>query len=391
MKHGAWHQFGDRSQLLALEQLKHGTGVGVIISPRDLAQDKAKEHAPKYKSAGGDVLYDPQFYVPDATVGKLETYPTGKHRKTVSELHGISDDDLGDLANKLVEISNDLAVAAVVAPAVMYEAGHPDIDRLNQRLFAAAKNAGDFLNLPVYATVVLGRSITASDHTTDIAVSNATALDADGWYFAFEFRADRVPASEQDVLRCCHNGLRLAATGKPVLHAYAGLLGLLSPGFGATGVGIGHSQNLWQFTRSRWEEGTAQGGGGDAPARYFSEALWGTIIRPDETALLPSDLQAEVLTSSPFTSPWDRWQANKHLVHVICSKVDELCKTATARDAANAALDVLAHAVALHTNIMETQHITLKDNTASYQAAWQNAMNQLLKNATDNYDYLEML
>jgi len=391
MKHGAWHQFGDRSQKLALEQLQHGAGVGVIISPRDLALDKAMEYAPKYKDAGGDVLYDPQFYVPGALLGKLGTYPTATHRKTVSELHKISDDDLSDLADKLRQISHDLGVAGIVAPAVVYEAGRPDIDGLNQRLFAAAESAGKSLRLPVYATVVLGRSITTSDHTTDSAVSSATALDADGWYFAFEFSVDRVPGSEPDVLRCCRTGLRLAATGKPVLHAYAGPLALLSAGFGATGVGIGHSHKVWQFTRERWEEGTAQGGGADAPARYFSNALWGTIIHPDETVQLPPALKAEVLTSSPFTSPWNRWQANKHFVHVICSKVDKLYKTATAREAVEAAIDVLSHAVALHTNIADNLHITLKDDTASYQAAWQDAMNKLLSNYSDDYDYLEML
>lgn len=62
MKRGVWHQFGDRSQKLALEQLEQGVGVGVVISPRDLAQNKAIEYAPQYRAAGGDVLYDPQFY-----------------------------------------------------------------------------------------------------------------------------------------------------------------------------------------------------------------------------------------------------------------------------------------------------------------------------------------
>ena len=36
MRRGAWHQFGDRSQRLVLEQLQGGVGVGAIIAPATL-------------------------------------------------------------------------------------------------------------------------------------------------------------------------------------------------------------------------------------------------------------------------------------------------------------------------------------------------------------------
>ena len=113
--------------------------------------------------------------------------------------------------------------------------------------------------------------------------------------------------------------MTLACTGRPVLHAYAGPLGLLSFGFGASAVGIGHSQNLWKFTRVRWQPTVAQGGGGDAPPRFFSTALWGTIIYPDETIQLSVNLRTQILTQSPFSAPvasnveWTRWDSGKHL------------------------------------------------------------------------------
>ena len=49
MRRGPWHQFGDKSQKLVEEQLEHNVGVGVIISPRDLALHKAIEYAQKYQ------------------------------------------------------------------------------------------------------------------------------------------------------------------------------------------------------------------------------------------------------------------------------------------------------------------------------------------------------
>ena len=80
-------------------------------------------------------------------------------------------------------------------------------------------------------------------------------------------------------------------------------MGLLSFGFGSTGAAVGHSQNLWKFSRDRWEPPVEQGGGGNAPPRFFSSALWGTIVYPDETALLSNELRAQILTPSQFCGP----------------------------------------------------------------------------------------
>src|ERR1700737_1982427 len=81
----------------------------------------------------------------------------------VSSLNKISDQDLTDFTNELRLDHEELKADAVIAPAVVYQAGRADIIQLNARLFAAAKGVADDLKLPVYATVVLGRSVTASD------------------------------------------------------------------------------------------------------------------------------------------------------------------------------------------------------------------------------------
>ena len=99
-----------------------------------------------------------------------------------------------------------LRADAVIAPAVVYEAGRADIVQLNARLFAAAKQVADDLKIPVYATVVLGRSVTASDKTMQNVLSQATALSCDGWYFGFEFEDERLPSVRETVRRCCVGG-----------------------------------------------------------------------------------------------------------------------------------------------------------------------------------------
>jgi len=290
MRRGAWHQFGDRSQRLALEQLQYGAGVGVIISPRDLSYGRATEYAQQYGDAGADILVDQQFHVPESAAGQLESYPIADKRTAVSSLNQVSDSVLAGLSADLSEINNAFRASAVLAPAVVYEAGRPDIVELNLKLFGASKAVAETLGIPCYATVFLGSSATAADLTAEVVVSAATALPADGWYFAFEFNAGRIPSSAAQVARYLRTGLLLAGTGLPVLHAYVGPLAPLALACGGTGTGIGHSQNLWQFTRARWTPAEGGGGGGDAPPRYFSKALWGTIIYEDEFALLsPSE------------------------------------------------------------------------------------------------------
>ncbi len=396
MRRGAWHQCGDRSQILVKEQLQQGAGVGVILSPRDLTRASALNYAESYRGLGAEVLIDHQFYVPDFTNPRLNSYPISAFRVAVSSLKQFSDPELAELRNQLRVDNSELQTDAVIAPAVLYEAGRQDIALLNARLFVAARAVGDELGKPVYATVALGRSVTASDQTISAALAQATALNCDGWYFGFEFEDERIPSSREAVRRCCTAGLTLACTGKPVLHAYAGPAGLLSFGFGATGVGVGHSQNLWKFTRDRWQPPSPQGGGGDAPPRLFSGSLWGTIIYPDETSQLPVGIRQQVLTPSPFSAPvasglaLSRWDAGKHLVYVMASVISEISQVVGARAAAQAAIQRLENAIQLH-QLIQQQGIFLSDSTYAYQGNWRLAVGDLLQSASADFDYLDLL
>ena len=226
------------------------------------------EYAAQYAQLDAPVLFDPQFYVPDFSNDNLDTYGLSRFRTSLGTLGQISDSDLDQLAGELESLGSELGVCGVIAPAAMYEAGRPDVLALNARLFDAAKMAGNALGVPTLASVTLAQSATNADSTVVAAVGAATSINPDGWYYGFEFREERIPSGRDAVRRCCDAGLSFALTGKPVLHAYAGPMCLLSYAFGATGVGIGHSQNLWRFTRQRWETVAGQGGGGDAPARF---------------------------------------------------------------------------------------------------------------------------
>lgn len=399
MKKGVWHQFGDRSQKLALEQLEDGNGVGVVISPRDLSLEKAREYAPQYASYGAEVLVDPQFFLPEASVGKLTSWPTKDHRASVSALNALSDQELEALAFVLEGVNRDLNTSAVISPAVLYQAGRNDIEDLNARLFRAAKMAADTIGVPVLGSSVLSRSATSSLNTLEASLSAATSLPADGWYYAFEFNPCRIPSDQDEIYRFCYGALKLACSGKPVLHGYVGPVGLLSLATGATGVGIGHSQNLWGFCPERWQPSTGTGGGGDAPPRFFSPELWGTIVYPDEFTRIAPDILSEVVTQtkysgqvstiSPFLN-WSRWDANKHLVAAIGSTLTTLSEESSVRTLLSNIRGRLQAAVAIHAQILPSG-VELADGAANYQSPWDDALARVETENGDDLDLIELM
>jgi hypothetical protein len=175
-------------------------------------------------------------------------------------------------------------------------------------------------------------------------------------------------------------------------------MALISRAFGATAAGIGHFQNTWHFTPGRWQPSTGKGGGGESPPRFFSTALWGTIIYPDELVRLPQQIRSRVLTTSPYSAqlsfpqvgPWSRWNANKHLIHVISAALQPIYDALDPRAAALDAITILQEAVTLH-GAIAANGLALADNTNSYQSNWMTALQNLLDQRSADFEYLDVL
>lgn len=396
MRRGAWHQLGWQHQKMVVEQLENNAGVGVILSPRDLSYTRAQDYVPQYKAEGASVVLDPQWHVPSFTNPQLDDYPTGELRASVTELIDISDSALDDLQRKLVSENATLQTDALIAPAIVYAAGRQDIIQLNARLHEIARGAASELGIPCYGTAFLGESVANSQQLIESIVSSITALNCDGWYFAFEFSAERVPSSTDAVYRCLRAALLLASTGKPVMHAYAGPLGILSFAAGCDAAASGASQKQWRFCPERWEAPSSSGGNNSAPSRYYSRQLWGTIVFPDETALLPPGIQGEIFEATPYAPmplphTWTKREATKHLTYSICKGIEEVASHNTLIACREAADAILATAVRLHTEIADQHSIRLRDNAACYQANWRAALSILAQNHGDDFDFLDLL
>lgn len=398
MNPGAWHQCGHNSQKIVLEELENGKGEGVILSPRDLPFGNAEKYSLSYRDLGAEVAYDPQFYIPSFTNSKLKTYPDVISRQNAAGRVPFSGAATAQLRDQLVEINSALQTTLVIAPGVICETATPDTIALNRQLFRGAKLAGDQLGVPTLATIMIGASAAASEASTTAILSALTAVEADGWYFGFEFPSEeRLPATKALIKRCLAAILSLACTGKPVFHAYSEPMAVLSLSAGASLVGVGHCQILWHFHRSRWENrASPQQGGGDAPPRFFSRMLWGTLVYPDEINQLSTGLQASVLAHSPFSSqvgsglPWRRWDAYKHCVSVVCDEVATMLTSGSAQSAAAHAETLLQTAIDTF-NQVSTEGVTPRDGAAGYQPIWRAALAELLAENAEDYAFMSLL
>lgn len=401
MKRGLWHQCGNRSQTIAMEQLKLGIGSGVILSPRDLSFKNAKQRASAMRKLGAEVTVDPQFYLPTSTVGTVKDWGLIVHRMSAAKLAKLSMQDVKALTKVIKQINEACACTAVVSPAIVYDAGQQTVVEANRKLYEAAREAGDALGIPTYCSVPVGHSVAQSNDEVIELLSRVTAFQPGGWLLAWEFNSGRVPSGAPRVRAFAKACLALAITGLPVLHSCAGPLALLSHAFGCTAAGICHSQNMWKLDRSRFVA-SMSGGGGGAPPRYFSKALWGTIVFPDEYAALSPTLRKIVHTSSPFSkgvginppfarSQLPKWDAYKHLIYVIGTMVQELGAAESARRAAEVAKQVLEVSVATHAQIEAFMGVALKDETAQYQPTWLDALDGTLKHNKSDYDYLDLM
>ncbi len=394
---GVWHQFGNRSQKLSREQLEAGIGVGTIVSPRDLSPEGAAKYAEQYRDLGAHVVLDPQFHSVEHSVGQLDKWSFDAVRQSVTAGQDLRADQVDRLATQLADVNARLGSAAVIAPSLVYQPGHPEVAALNEQLFRAARIAGDSLDKPVLGTIVVGQAALATDAAFTRLLSSATARAADGWYYAAEFGPDRIPSDPDRLLRALKGCLKLTAAGKPVLFGFAGPTALLAVAAGAAGVGIGHAQNLWRF-EDRLAPREGSGGGGNAPSRLFSRKLWSTIVYPDEVVLLPEHISTELVEESPFAAPLgvrppvpplSRWDAGKHLVWVIGDELQRQFEVRGARARAASIAATLGEALRLAQEIANAG-VPIKDNTLAHQLPWKRVLDRLLEEGEPEFDVLEL-
>lgn len=111
---------------------------------------------------------------------------------------------------------------------------------------------------------------------------------------------------------------------------------------------------------------------------------------------LPARIRTQIITPSPFSGPvttnvsWNRWDSGKHLIYLLCQAFSQMAAENNPRKNAQTAIAKLAKAVELHAAIQKS-NVFLADNTNVYQANWKAAMEDVLKDRNDDFEYLDLL
>lgn len=395
MKKGVWHQCGHQSQNIVADQLAVENGVGAILSVVNVSRKRAGEIASDYRKAGADILLDLQVYNPGFENANLQDYELAEARQSTGALGGLSKRDLARLSKQIQILNSEVKASAVLAPAIVYQPERQDIVAINEQLFEAGKAAADAMGLPIYATVVLGEAFSKSPELAEVALSRATTLSANGWYFSIENNTDPIPSDDDFVSLFLNSTLSLACTGLPVMSAFSGPASLLAASVGASAVGIGHWKNLWQFKSERFEIPERTGATTPAP-RYFSSHLWSTIVLPDETGNIGDALWTRLQSASPFApkSPidgsWSLRASHNHLLSVIGTQISSRMAAASVKVIAGQAVTDLVAAARAHA-VVERKLGALRDPANRHQHVWAGALTRILAQRENDFDYLDLL
>ena len=401
MHKGVWYQLGDKGQKIAEELLKSSNGVGVVLSPRDISDAKAEEYGRSYRNNNAEVVFDPQLYVPQNSVGLHETHEEFmEFRVSASKLLKHSQSEFARLGAALRNVAKKYSCTAILSPAIALQAGQPEHLKLNIDLLDVAIESASKIGLPVYGVIPIGQSLALSQSELSSVISKYTSKKVDGWMLMMDlgqngFSVDTVLLKSLGV-----SILRLAQTGVPVMHGCAGPHALLSSAFGASAVGIAHSKNMWHLPLSRFIPSDG-GGGGASATRVFSRALWSNFVYPDEFARLPSLLKEQIVESSKWVSidlendaiylasDFRQWDANKHLLKIIGSEFSDLLSI----DDLNIRCDLvekrLSGSIVLHKLI--GSHYSVKDRASAHQSTWLSVLTDIRKMRKLDYQYLELL
>lgn len=175
-------QFGHGMMALSKTLVEEWGAGTVILSPRNVAEDRQITLADELRGAGADVLFDPQFYVPHQRHTKLRRYgywPGAYDRSMFWTGSGLS-----EMLDGLIELNAQLGAAAVILPGPYCETVDHDWLQIQGQIIAAAREKD--ANARLYATLALSAEATRNNHQVHELLDDAAEWNVDGVYLCFQ-------------------------------------------------------------------------------------------------------------------------------------------------------------------------------------------------------------
>lgn len=248
-----------------LEKWHSGT---VILSPRDLDYQQMEKFSTKVIALGGEVLCDPQFYLPRADHEGLTQHTYWPNGYTTA---GFTNNHLKAMLQKLWDdYCIKLNVSAFIVPGCYAS----DIDQewldYHDNIIAALT---DFTGKPKYATLCLSVDVLRSEEKIHALLSHVEQWNVDGFYVVPEHSGQYFvddPLWLVNLMDLCA-GLKLMS--KTVIVGYSNHQNLPLALAGADAIASGTFVNVRKFSLAKFREDEGDSTSRRKPWYYSPQAL----------------------------------------------------------------------------------------------------------------------
>jgi hypothetical protein len=380
-----YHQMGFNSNnLVDLPEMSEYRGA--IFSPINETQDGMVDQiASVSRSKGGEfeIIFDPQMYVPATERGKLKEW--AYFPKDVDTADYSSHKWWASINSKLAQSAGALNAQGLCSPVVIPKIFNDGFYSLCLEIAQDLKNKLVGRRVRLFQTLLVSASDLTGDNRAHEIASIVSRTKCEQIYLVFITNVEpRRELSAVDEITGAMRLIRLLeSAGLPVLVGFCSSDLILWKAAGASSCASGKFFNLRRFTRQRFEEPKATGGG-QLPY-WFEESLLAFMREQDLLLLRKHDALSPATSRSPFgqailakldkarqTGKKEAWLADSWK-HFLCwfADVERRLQTGT-----SSAEDLLKTADANWSKLEKARILMVeRSNDGSWIRSWLNGMN----------------
>lgn len=235
-------QFGWGMMSLARELIAKWGGGTAILSPRDLKPNQIERIGQDLVDLSGEVLIDPQFYLPRADHHRLISH---EYWPQDYDTQGFSDQNRELMLRSLISLNNQAGSTSILVPGERADMVN-ELWLESQR--ALLETASDNTDFPLIATICLSSEAIRSNEQISLVIQQANNNTADGYYLVLEHPGYLYLVDDSQWLA---NTLDLATSlrrlGADVIVGYANQQQQIMACTGATAIASGTWMNVRSF------------------------------------------------------------------------------------------------------------------------------------------------
>lgn len=349
---------------LIVRGIKAGHLDGLILSPRDEAPDRIRDHVDALRAEFGtriEILFDPQFYaltIPNHRLGCLPDY----YQQNLSP--GLSRADLSSprrvqrAVTDILRLQAELGVSRLVSPTVLVSSFRDPWSQIALLLAEQSIEAASTIDdaPPLYISLVMDENALLAHDALDEFLDILTSWEnVAGFYIVMRPHDAGYPAVVQEgaiagLIYLTH--VLAVVNGYEVVGGYSDLMGTLLHAAGATSTASGWFNSLREFSLARFQPA---GGGRQPRPRYTSGPLLSSMLVIPELETIQRVRRVDSVLSmngydDPFSTtragsvPWSKPTPQLHHWAVLRELASQVRTPRTARTRLAAAEQLIAQA-----------------------------------------------